>query len=439
MIDPKPLSTTDPFLVGDSPKPEKPTSDVLDTRPNVCVYHPGYSPHPLLLFLVAFPATSSSCGVPFSIVLDACRILANNKDGTLRVLGHDADLTPSDDDKTFLLPGSYTYHVTGGEAAYAVCASFRAWTPPKVLPPHWGTGAMGATATFLASTASTYSTAVKRDDGRCAVTGDCSRLQSSHLVPEAEELWWSLRGMSGLTANPEGINSPPNCLATRADLNGPGMDQGHFVFAPYAGKAVCLCLTHGMPDFAVDYHLRAVKIPSRINPMNVYVRFAWGLFRALPNILQDLTIRPEVVTIAEPTFPSASDPAPATKRPRNKDNDERRDQQERNAGGHEKHGEADEASMLTDDDGSSSYDDAALERPLEVYTLTERDLEAAEGLDADLDGRPLARYEEAAGIYPGFSKVMRLKQEYRQQHPEVSAVRHARVASVWEDDDEKRV
>lgn len=56
--------------------------------------------------------------------------------------------------------------------------------------------------------------------------------------------------------------------------------------------------------------------------------------------------------------------------------------------------------------------------------------------------RPLsARYEEAAGIYPGFSKAMRLKHEYRQLHPEVSAVRSARVASLWEElqDDEQRL
>ncbi|KAJ7255858.1 hypothetical protein B0H12DRAFT_1113159 [Mycena haematopus] len=430
------------FLAGGSPKPEKPASDVLDTRQGVGVYHPGYNPHPLLLFLVAFLASSGSCGVPFSVVLDACRILANNRDGTLRVKDDATDLIPPDDETILLSPGSYTYHVTGGETAYAVCTSFRAWTPPKVLPPHWGLDVMGATAVFRASSASGYSAAVTRDDGRCAVTGDCSRLQCSHLVPEAEGVWWSFRGMSGLTGNPQGINSLPNCLATRADLNGQGMDQGHFVFAPYAGKAVCVCLTNGMPDFAADYHLRAVKIPARINPMNVYVRFAWGLFRALPNVLRELANRPDVVIIAEPTFLPASDRTPATKRQRTEGKSAPRGTQERNAdGGNEKQEQDDEAPMLTDDDGShqESSDDAALQRPLELYTLTERDLEAAEGLDADLDGRPLARYEEAAGIYPGFSKTMRLKHEYRKLHPEVSAVGSARVASVWEEDDEQRL
>jgi hypothetical protein len=103
------------FLAGGSPKPEKPASDVLDTRQGVSVYHPGYNPHPLLLFLVAFLASSGSCGAPFSVVLDACRILANNRDGTLRVMDDATDLIPPDDETILLSPGSYTYHVTGGE------------------------------------------------------------------------------------------------------------------------------------------------------------------------------------------------------------------------------------------------------------------------------------------------------------------------------------
>ncbi|KAJ7825361.1 hypothetical protein B0H14DRAFT_2368949 [Mycena olivaceomarginata] len=384
------------FLGGGLPKPEKPASDVLDTRQDVSVYHPGYNSRPLLLFLVAFLAPSGSCGVPFSVVLDACRILANNKDGTLRVMDDDIDLTTPDDEKTLLSPGSYTYHVTGGEnvSPLCVCTSFRAWTPPKVVHSHWDLDVMGATAAYQASSASTYSTAVKWDDGRCAVTGDCSRLQSSHLVPETEEAWWTLRGMSGLTRNPKGINSPPNCLATRADLNGPGMDQGHFVFAPYAGKAVCVCLTDEMPDFAADYHLRAVNIPARIHPMNVYVRFAWGLFRASLHVLGEFAKLPDVVIVAEPTFLPASDGPPATKRPRTEAKPMPHGEQERNADrGDEKQEHDDEAPMLTDDDGShrESSGDAALERPFELYTLTDRDLEVAEGLDADLvDGRPLS-------------------------------------------------
>ncbi|KAJ7016708.1 hypothetical protein C8F04DRAFT_1201648 [Mycena alexandri] len=425
------MNAANVFLAGGSPKPEKPASDVLDTSQGVSVYHPGYNPHPLLLFLVAFLAPSGSCGVPLSVVLDACRILANNRDGTLRVMDDATDLIPPDDEAILLSPGHYTYHVTGGEAAYAVCTSFHAWTPPKVLPPHWGLDVMGTIAVFQAASASEYSMAVKRDDGRCAVTGTAAVCRAA--------TWYRRRrkhgGMSGITGNPQGINSLPNCLAMRADLSGQGMDKGHFVFAP-RGQS------HGMPDFAAEYHLRAVKIPDRINPMNVYVRFAWGLFRALPNVLRELARRLDVVIVAEPTFPTASERTPAMKCSRPEGKSAPRGTQERNAdGGTEKQEQDDEAPMLTDDYGNhqESSDDAALECPLQRHTLTERDLEAAEGLDADLNGRPLARYEEAAGIYPGFSKTLRLKQEYRKLHPEVSAVGSARVASVWEEDDEQRL
>jgi hypothetical protein len=50
-----------------------------------------------------------------------------------------------------------------------------------------------------------------------------------------------------------------------------------------------------------------------------------------------------------------------------------------------------------------------------------------------------ARYEQAADMYSGYSKVIRLQHEYRKQHPEVSAVRSARVARVGEDDDEQQL
>ncbi len=42
-------------------------------------------------------------------------------------------------------------------------------------------------------------------------------------------------------------------------------------------------------------------------------------------------------------------------------------------------------------------------------------------------------------MYPGYSQAMRLAQKYRQEHPEVSAVVHARVARVGEDDDEQQL
>jgi hypothetical protein len=176
--------------------------------------------------------------------------------------------------------------------------------------------------------------------------------------------------MTSLTNNAGGINSPPNCLALRADLHGAGMDEGHFVFAPYKGEVVCVCLTTELADFAVEYHLRAIKMPRRIHPMNVYVRFAWGLFRGFQTLLRELSWDRSVVTIKEPRF---SDIAPASKRKRSKDDDASRDDDD-------------------DDSPQESSDDNALEPPLDLDAWTERDVTMAEAIDADLDSRPLGEF-----------------------------------------------
>ncbi|KAJ7451042.1 hypothetical protein FB451DRAFT_991545, partial [Mycena latifolia] len=221
-------------------------------------------------------------GVPFVVVLDACRILANNVDGTLRKMGSDVDLT-APDNRSLLKPGLYTYSLTTGEARYPICTTFHAWAPPLVLPPSWSGRTMGATGDVPDSNISNFSDVVKAIDRRCAVTGATSRLESCRLIPAEEAPWVRLavsyHNMGVKTNDFDDVNTPRNCLALRSDLNTAGMDQGHFVFAPYDGEAVCVCLTRKVADFAFDYHLRAVSLPERTNPWNPYVRFAWGVFK----------------------------------------------------------------------------------------------------------------------------------------------------------------
>ncbi|KAJ6483990.1 hypothetical protein C8R45DRAFT_1075294 [Mycena sanguinolenta] len=432
------------FLPGGDSKPVKDTYNELDATETVNIYHPGYSELKLMLILVAFEAPSGQRGIPFFVVLDACRVLANNKDGTLRVVDANVDLTAPDDDSSLLPPGHYTYRVPG-DACYAICTSFRAWTPPRVLPSHWDLVAMGARAAPPRSTNSTYSAVVKATDGRCAVTGDVSRLENSHLVPEGETAWWNLRDMNAITNNPLGIHSPPNCLALRADLNGAGMDNGHFVFAPYKGAAVCVCLTAEMADFAVEYHLRAVKMPRRIHPMNVHVRFAWGIFRGFQTLLHTLSRDPSVVTVKEPNFP---DVATALKHKRIQGNDTRRDQQDANAGGgHNKQGQeqgnADEGLTHDDDSPQESSDDNALEPPLDVEIWTERDVEIAEALDADLDGRPLAAPDSAlrggSGHVPRILKGNSPQARVTEAAPRGLSSAARTVARMGEEDEEQVV
>ncbi|KAF8211797.1 hypothetical protein K438DRAFT_2041356 [Mycena galopus ATCC 62051] len=397
------------FVAGRT-KPAKATCTGVPATGSVAVYHPGYEPPRMLLLLAAFCCPSGNYGVPFCVVLDASRIIANNANGTLRMRGSEP---------TWPRPTNSPFYRLGTTSTASqeenLCTSFHAWSPPDVLPPHWDVPAMGARAPpGPESNASDCSAGVRTADGRCAVSGDSSRLQGCYLVPAAESEWWFARGMSGRTQNRLGIDSAPNCLAMRGDLTTHGMDLGDFVFAPYAGGAVCVCLTDAMPDFAAEYHLRGVRIPARVHPMNVYARFAWGVFRAMGDILVELGQARDVGGRAEQIAAISS-----TNLKRGRTNDE---------------DDEDEVSLLTD--GGESSDEA----PLDVSTpWTEGDLQAAEALDAELSGRPAARYEEAMSMYPGFSKVMRLENEYRREHPEVSAVGSARVARVGEEDDEQRL
>ncbi|KAF8214971.1 hypothetical protein K438DRAFT_1749079 [Mycena galopus ATCC 62051] len=269
-----------------------------------------------------------------------------------------------DGDTGLLPPGHYTYHLTSGEVRYAVCTSFRAWTAPGTLPSYWKIDAMGLDDTRTWSPQTTYSTADKAPDGQCAVTGDISRLEYCHLVPKAEDTWWIRNAMRIRTTNPRGINAPPNCPALRADLNTLGMDQGHFVLAPYDGKA------------------------------------------DLTTLAKD----PSVVTIREPELDGAKSPAKRKRTMKDADRDEQggstrrdeqdgstgRDEQNGSAGGgdqkqHQDRGGADEGLQISDDDSPQESDDE--EPSLDLYNWTEHDLEMTEQMDAVLHGRPLGELQ----------------------------------------------
>ncbi|KAK7038177.1 hypothetical protein R3P38DRAFT_2904837 [Favolaschia claudopus] len=415
--------------VGGNGQPVKAIHHKRASRNNVVVTHPGYEPPRVMLTLVAFQAPSGIYGVPFHVVLDACCIVAKNREGTLREENSATDISIENTATPILLPGFYTYHVLEGERQYPICTSFNAWSPPRQVPPHWNFPAMGvaADAAEYTSASSDISTKVKMLDGQCALTGHVSRLQNTHLVPVAEIAWWQYREMSLLTHNLLGPDSLPNCLALRADLCGPGMDQGHFVFAPYDGDAVCVCLTPVLADFAMEYHLRALPIPSRIHPMNVYVRFAWGLFKATKLTLDNYARMSSSVTVQEPDL----SPFASVKR--------KRARSDVDGGGHNLGQEQSDADQDRDRNTAASSSAGAIEAPLDLNIWNYDNIKIAEESEAELHRRHLAPYEEEAGMYAGYSKAIRLKLDYMQKHPEVSAVNNARVGRKWEFDDEQAV
>ncbi|KAJ7172047.1 hypothetical protein C8R46DRAFT_1348539 [Mycena filopes] len=422
-------------------KPKQVPSQPLAFQ-TVIVFHPGYSP-PIPMFTIpAYADGSGGYGVPYLAVLEACRILAQNLGGTLRQLNSAVDIQPvsPSSSRLQLKPGWYTYNVAKEHGQrYPICTTFRAWAPPATLPPTWTGPAMGAARKVVvppSTTSSAFSEVITTFDRRCAVTGNTSRLECCRLVPSSEAPWWRHHAMGPKINDISGLpTSPANCLALRADLTTAGLDSGHFVFAPYGDGAneaavVCLCLTRWVADFAADYHLRAVTLPERIHPWTTFVRFAWGVFKASEDILGEFRRHhdgPAVVLVprrlVEPTSSSSK------RKPGDEDEDEDDDNDE---------GERRESKIrrVVEDDGDSAQEqessDEEVPVPFDLCHPTARDLAAAERIDAALHERPLAPYEEASGMYPGYSRFLRLADEYKKSHPAVSALGEARVARVGE-------
>jgi uncharacterized membrane protein YgcG len=69
-------------------------------------------------------------------------------------------------------------------------------------------------------------------------------------------------------------------VSLRADLNMQGLDQGHFVFAPYRDKMVMVCVQDTAGDLAHQYHLREIRFPrERIPGCYQFTQFAWNVFK----------------------------------------------------------------------------------------------------------------------------------------------------------------
>lgn len=82
-----------------------------------------------------------------------------------------------------------------------------------------------------------------------------------------------------------------NLITLRSDLHGGSFDEAHFFVYPYAGKWVTFFVTRGSGDLVFDNDFRAARIPERINPLFLYARFAWNLFKLAGGDLKQLVIR----------------------------------------------------------------------------------------------------------------------------------------------------
>ncbi|KAJ7639004.1 hypothetical protein FB45DRAFT_787579 [Roridomyces roridus] len=386
---------------------------------NIC--HPGYHPNFLLGSIPAFTTPSGAQGVFLGLVQDACRILANNREGVLRSQGLLMDGPPD----RVLAAGEYTYHIAGDDQ-YPICTTFRSWLFPESVPAHWATSALGIMAPYLSCSKTYYSQTTKNQDMRCIVTGETSRLDACHLVPHAEEDWWVFNSMSIKTFNPTGIDSPPNRVTMRCDLNGRTLDEGRFVFWPLSNQVVCICMHRDIADFAKEYHVRHVIIPQRVHHFNMYARFAYDIFRTF----QDTLAQFAKFGSAIPVLPIPAR-VPKGKKTANTD---------ANADVDMHVNDQDSDSLSTGNGSLGSIPEESVHSPGPQYDLcrwTEEYVATAETIDAHMTGKPLEPCHEDAGVYHGFSEPLRVAFEYRKAHPNISEVVHARVALQGEEDDEQ--
>ncbi|KAF7319025.1 37S ribosomal protein [Mycena chlorophos] len=269
-------------LDGDGPpaRPVRPIPPQLPSSPeHVVILHGGY--HKPLCRFNAFAVAEGSdhYGVPLVLVMEACYVLANNRPGHLV---HSTTGTivrdPGQRLRAMLAPGNYLLILENGDEFFSVLTTFDDFVSPQLLPPRWQAVCGRVPRMRIVNNRSTARKAP---------------LQSAYLVPRSQGSarlppngsgWWD-DSNHGVLVNCDIVDNISNCIALTADLNGPGLEQGHFVFAPYDGQLVLVFLTGELSEYAREHHLRAVQMPDRIHPHNIYARFAWTLFHLFEEAL----------------------------------------------------------------------------------------------------------------------------------------------------------
>ncbi|KAJ7717584.1 hypothetical protein B0H16DRAFT_1740535 [Mycena metata] len=392
-------------------RPLKTPLPLLDTYSKVDIYHPDVHSGPPILQFRAFPSEPDSgiVGVHLGVVLDACFVIAGNQPGELhlyappqeRVAGADSD------PDGLLVPGMYHFVVVqpgrGLNYNYHLCESFAAWTPPVEIPTRWLGGE--AERAPPPPNISDISAAVKSDNKLCIMTRAATGLQATHLVPTSEGEWFRFhyRVLAGYGGDPEqDLNSVRNEIAWWP------------VFVNI--------MAH---DLAHEYHLRAIDLLTRIRRGYLFIRFAWIVLKFLTPGLADAAaaIRPLEEGEGFLKRKRADDTGGGSKKSQKGGIGSDGANRSGSSGGEEDVGGADDGDGELTENGESvptTKDDD--EAQLAVFEI----------LDAGLKTRPLNVDDVQAGRYPGFAAIKRLEREYRQAHPQVSAVMDPRV---WEEGD----
>ncbi|KAJ7777974.1 hypothetical protein DFH07DRAFT_951053 [Mycena maculata] len=370
------------------------------------VYHPNVSGGFPIVHFRAFPSEPGSnvVGVPLGVVLDACFVVSGNQSGELHLRD---------------MPGG---RVAGPEFDQDGC--YRRESITLSLFSQEGN--------WIATTPSALRSRLGHRLSRYPPVGWEARPRRPRIFlapstapskpPRAEigsglvELPPTLRGYGG---EPDlDLNSIRNQVALREDLNGQGLDQGLFLFAPYTDAVVAVFVQSAAFDLAHEYHLRALTFPTRIRRGYLFIRFAW-------NVLKFLS--PGLASAANRVRSSEERPDGAgfvkLKRKRGDGSAGGPNKSQKDSGGNrrpEGGGGSRDASSRGSSRGGARRSGTGLDENGESAPTTDEDeaqLAVFETLDAALKTR----------------KLTRLTLEFRRAHPQISAVGDPRV---WEGSDD---
>ncbi|KAJ7677244.1 hypothetical protein B0H17DRAFT_1139749 [Mycena rosella] len=415
-------------------KTAKPVKKARPIVGRIIVYHSAYEGALLRLTVYSRDDETVAPGLPLKLVRDACFIVANNTDGNLEQRHRDEagvvrSRTPVVLEVDALLtPGEYTYRVNGIPCGFILFQEETTWTPPYTLRTHWqdvdGLSISANLNMIREETASAASGNVKILDKACVMTGALDRLHASHLVPEAEEDWWVTHNMfhsAGPTANTSTTVSS-NLISLRSDLNGAGFDDAHFVLYPYAGKWVTLFVSPGSPDLALEYDFRAIRMPQRIQPLFLWARFAWNIFKLMGEELE-LMAQDGCIKHEQPRLLKRKARAQGGRGVSG-------------AGGNGSSGAGGSGGPETCEGPPAQREgdmQAKVEGSLRApYRFPSAQIDAWETIEEDMKENGI---ESMGPIYVGLAQTWRVAEKYLQDNPAVSAVRGNEFAP--EEDDEQ--
>ncbi|KAH9931355.1 uncharacterized protein B0H18DRAFT_1102817 [Fomitopsis serialis] len=271
----------------------------------ITIYHPGYTP-PRMLF--HFPTYDSAPAPHFSgcsrrLVLDACRIIAGNRDGVLSTTPDHRGPGVPESETTLTADAYYYFLIDDDDPQYAVVCEFVAWRFPDVVPAHWLTLALcpppeqNIITPGFRSSGTSMSAVVKLRDGECLLSGykQESSCDSARLVPKEQADWYYDNRMRQYNAgHVETPDDGANGVCLRTDIHR-CLDRQGFVFFPVGSQFVAYFIKPE-PDYASQYH----RVPARIHEdLSGLSRFAKKSVIVVPSV--DFQVLPAAYQPSKPS------------------------------------------------------------------------------------------------------------------------------------------